>query len=47
MNRPTKCALTEHDNNLSVRAPGYTGPMRELTMRPTIKNGYSNDMKRH
>ena len=29
-----------------VRAPGYTGPMRELTMRPTIKNGYSNDMEK-
>jgi hypothetical protein len=29
-----------------VRVPGYTGPMRELTMRPTIKNGYSNDMEK-
>ena len=27
-----------------VRAPGDTGPMRELSMRPLIKNGYSNDM---
>ena len=27
-----------------VRAPGDTGPMRELSMRPLLKNGSSNDM---
>ena len=29
-----------------VRSPGHTGPMRELSMRPLIKNGYSSDMEK-